>query len=115
MSRAVRIVAVMLVLAGQLAVAGQAFALPDCHGTSPGNVSQADMGHATHAQDADGDTADCHCPQGMHCGHCAASVGKMASEETQPSSAEKLGPRPPANLALAHKDPLERPPSISRS
>jgi hypothetical protein len=115
MSRAVRIVAVMLVLAGQLAVAGQAFALPDCHGSSPGKVSQADMGHATHVQDADGDMADCHCPQGMHCGHCAALVGRLASEDARPSTAEKSGPRPPADLALAHKDRLERPPSISPS
>ncbi|MES1945353.1 hypothetical protein PC39_14597 [Salinisphaera sp. PC39] len=105
----------MLVLAGQLAVAGQAFALPDCHGSSPGNVSHADMGHAMHVEDAGGDAADCHCPQGMNCGHCAATIAKMASEEMQPSTAKKSGAHPSANLALAHKAPLEKPPSTSRS
>lgn len=105
-----RILVLLAALAGQFAMAGQVFALPDCHGT--GTTAHAATNHDGHVHhEAGAADTDCRCPLSLHCGHAATAVdGGGGFAVTAPQAMRRAIPQA-ADTALAHKFDPERPPA----
>lgn len=104
-----RILVLLAALAGQFAMAGQAFALPDCHGT--GTAAHAATSHDGHGHHETGTAVtDCHCPLSLHCGHAATAVDAGGGFAVTPQATHRPIPLT-ADTTLAHKSDPERPPA----
>jgi hypothetical protein len=112
--KALRTLLLVTLAAAQILVAGQAFAMPECHQMNMSDIDHSAMSHSSsHSdnEDSQDQTMQCQCPQGQHCGHCSVVIIKSSAlgiNSTETPIYTPL-PRPATTLGFSHT--LERPPS----
>lgn len=103
----------LALLAGQLLVAGQAFAMPVCHAQT-GDGTRVEHAHhhanANNTSPVPDQPMDCHCPQGQHCGHSSVALTGPLSSAAHGLDTTTYHPLPVRATALGYRQALDRPP-----